>query len=172
MGDPVRMCRHCGKWYADPGPGRRRGVPAGYCRKLCHRRAVAGRKRRERARRENRQLALHARQCRYCGEGRRLQAHHCVTQAELRRIAAGRDPDQSRIYAAKLCADYRNLIPLCPDCHHGHHARTRPLPLSVLPDSVFAFARQVMGDGRAYEWLRRYYVGEDPRLDELLKEAA
>lgn len=117
-------------------------------------------------RRENRELALHARQCRQCGEGRRLQAHHCITQAALRRMAVDED------HAAKLCADYRNLIPLCPECHAGHHGRSRPLPLVVLPDSVFAFAREVMGDARAYEYLRRYYAGQDERLDDLLREAA
>lgn len=95
-----------------------------------------------------------------------------MTQAELRRIAAGRNPYQSRIYAAKLCADYRNLIALCPGCHAAHHSRARPLALAILPDSVFAFAREAMGDSRAYEYLRRFYTGEDPRLDVLLREAA
>jgi hypothetical protein len=37
---------------------------------------------------------------------------------------------------------------------------------------VFSFARHVMWPERAYEYLRRYYAGEDPRLDDLLKEAA
>lgn len=161
---PLRPCRRCGKDYPDPGPGKRRGIPAGYCRKLCHQRDLRDRRRRERVRKENRELAIHPRQCRQCGEGARLTLHHCVYQQELRRLAGS-----DRRKAAKLCVDYRNLIPLCPDCHAAHHQRRRPLPLVVLPDSVYAFAKDVMGLERAYEYLRRRYSGSDERLDALLK---
>jgi hypothetical protein len=152
---PVRQCRRCLAEYEDRGPGKRRGVPAGYCRKLCHQRDVA--------KAENRALAIHPRQCRQCAEGARLQLHHAVYRQELRRIANG-----DRRAFARLDADYRNLLPLCEECHAAHHSRVQALPVVVLPDSVFAFARMVMGDDRAYEYLRRRYSGSDERLDALL----
>ena len=162
-GDPIRECRRCHRPYFDPGPGKRRGVPAGYCRKLCHQRDVRDRRRSERVRKENRDLAIHPRQCRQCGEGRGLTLHHCVYRQELRRIAAG-----DRGYFARVDVDYRNLIPLCEECHAMHHQRVRPLPLVVLPDAVYAFARDLMGDGRAYNYLARHYAGEDARLEALI----
>lgn len=159
----IRACRRCGKDYEDHGPGKRRGVPAGYCRKLCHQRDVRDRRRRERVRKENRELAIHPRQCRQCAEGVGLQLHHAIYRQELRHLAAG---DRRRF--AKLDADYRNLFPLCEECHAAHHQRVRVLPLVVLPDSVYAFAKDVMWPERAYEYLRRRYSGEDERLDALL----
>lgn len=68
--------------------------------------------------------------------------------------------------------DDRNLIGLSVRCHLNHHARARALPLAVLPDSVFEFARELLGAGLAYETLRRCYVGGDPRLDALLENEA
>lgn len=64
--------------------------------------------------------------------------------------------------------DKRNLVPVAHDCHGAHHARARPFPLRVLPDSVFEFAVELMGVGPAYEYLRRRYSGEDERLTALL----
>jgi hypothetical protein len=64
--------------------------------------------------------------------------------------------------------DPRNLVPVTFACHGAHHGRSRPLPLRVLPDAVFEFAAELMGDGPAYEYLNRTYVGRDPRLDALL----
>jgi len=72
---------------------------------------------------------------------------------------------------AELCSDRRNLVWLAFDCHESHHARSRPLPLAVLPDSVFQFAEEVLGAGAAYNYLRRRYAGEDARLDALLIES-
>jgi hypothetical protein len=56
------------------------------------------------------------------------------------------------------------------ECHGGHHSGATRLCLSRLPDSVFAFAAEVMGAGAAYEYLGRFYSGEDARLDALLRE--
>lgn len=68
--------------------------------------------------------------------------------------------------------DERNLIPLAFACHGNHHSRSRTLPLEVLPDSVFEFAAELMGPGGAYEYLKRVYVGADPRLDALIESEA
>ena len=67
--------------------------------------------------------------------------------------------------------DRANLVPLCRGCHGAHHARSEVLPTRVLPDSAFAFARDLMGAGAAYEYLtRRYMAGNDPRVAALLDE--
>ena len=86
------------------------------------------------------------------------EMHHVVYRQELRRLTG--DPD-----------DRANLVPLCRGCHGAHHARSEVLPTRVLPDSAFAFARDLMGAGAAYEYLtRRYMAGNDPRVAALLDE--
>jgi hypothetical protein len=93
-----------------------------------------------------------------CGCGGRIAHwHHAVTRQELRKH--GGDPK-----------DPRNLVPVTLQCHGGHHSGARRLRLSVLPDSVFEFARELMDAGPAYEYLGRFYAGSDPRLDALLAE--
>lgn len=67
--------------------------------------------------------------------------------------------------------DPRNSIALCDSCHMAHHQRGRVLPLSALRDENFTFAFELMGPA-AYDYLRRYYDGEDERLDALLMERA
>lgn len=64
--------------------------------------------------------------------------------------------------------DKRNIVPMDWSCHFRHHSAERRLWLDVLPDSVFEFARELMGAGPAYEYLRRFYRGEDERLEALL----
>lgn len=68
--------------------------------------------------------------------------------------------------------DGRNLVLIAHDCHGAHHSRARPLPLRVLPDSVFEFAAELMGAEAAFEYLRRRYTGKDPRLEALLSAAS
>jgi hypothetical protein len=109
---------------------------------------------------------MSAREC-FCGCGKRhgLQLHHVVTQQKIRREARG-EPGRDLI----LCADRRNLVPVGRACHAKHHSRQEPYELRRLPDSVFEFARELLGAGPAYEYLRRSYAGEDARLDALIKE--
>ena len=57
----------------------------------------------------------------------------------------------------------------CPVC--GHHNGTRRFSLALLPDVAYEFAGELMGPA-AYDYLRRRYDGEDPRLDALLLEDA
>jgi hypothetical protein len=90
-----------------------------------------------------------------CGCGQRaVHEHHCVYRQELRKH--GGDPK-----------DARNLVPIAFDCHGAHHSGAKRLLLSTLPDSVFEFAVDLMGDA-ASGYLARYYRGSDPRLDALL----
>lgn len=103
--------------------------------------------------------------CIHCGK-RADQLHHAIYQAELRRVA-GRD--NARFQA--LRSDQRNMVPLCLSHHERHHARIERLPLACLPDSVYDFALEVLGAGRAYNYLHRTCSGQDVRLDALLIEA-
>lgn len=83
-----------------------------------------------------------------CGCGRPATIlHHCVRRQEIRR------------YDGSM-GDERNLIPLAHDpCHEWHHNAARRLRSSVLPDSVFEFAAELMGPGRAANFMIRHYSG-------------
>lgn len=111
----------------------------------------------------------------FCGCKRPAVArHHCIYEQELRNVvAAGRSskaalPAADRALLAELVSDPRNLAPVAFDCHGAHHLRAQPYSLSVLPDSVFEFAAEVLGP-RAHGYLRRRYAGRDERLDDLLR---
>jgi hypothetical protein len=102
-----------------------------------------------------------------CGKKRGLHRHHVVYQQQIRKETG---TDIAR--GMRLTADPRNIVMLGYACHAAHHSRQRVLGLHRLPDSVFEFASELMGHGPAYEYLRRTYGGEDPRLDALLEDAA
>lgn len=127
---------------------------------------------------------MSAGKCILCGR-RAHQRHHIVYQQELRRAAPvprwdkrdGRTrPDEvveAAARQAELLRDNRNLVPVCHPCHGRHHSGACQFSLGLLPDSVFVFAAEVLGEGPAYEYLRRRYSGDDRRLDALVsKEAA
>lgn len=96
----------------------------------------------------------------FCGCGRRaVQLHHVCYRQSLRHL--------DRPFS-QLVKDKRNLVPCSKKCHERHHNRTRPYELSMLPDSVFEFAREVMGAGPAFVYLSRHYRGGDDRLDMLV----
>lgn len=116
-----------------------------------------------------------------CGRRRGVQLHHVVYRQEIRRVVrddhhmapgylAGGPPDVTR--ELTLLADQRNLVPVGPKCHAAHHNRDRPLAIRLLPDCAFEFAEELLGAGRAYEYLSRRYSGRDPRLDVLLARSA
>jgi len=81
--------------------------------------------------------------------------HHAVYRQRIREVGGD-------------VQDARNCVVVCGSCHAYHHAQSRPLPLAALGDLVFEFASELLGPGAAYNYLRRRYVGEDPRLDALL----
>lgn len=104
----------------------------------------------------------------FCGcPDRVVQRHHAVTRQELRHIARA-----AKRGFGDLISDPRNLVDVAFTCHMSHHARSQTYELTMLPDSVFEFAAEVMGPGRAFNWLRRSYAGEDTRLDALLGPVA
>jgi hypothetical protein len=101
-----------------------------------------------------------------CGCGSRGgHDHHVIYRQELRHRAT-----LERSYRS-LETDRRNIVPMAFDCHGGHHSGAARLHLSRLPDSCFEFAEEIMGAGAAFEYLGRYYAGEDPRLSALLEVA-
>lgn len=63
--------------------------------------------------------------------------------------------------------DPRNAMPLCNSCHMSHHRRGRVLAITKLPASSLTFAADLFGVERAVAYFRRYYAGDDPRLDAL-----
>lgn len=91
--------------------------------------------------------------CIHCGQDA-VQLHHVITKQIVRR--EGGDIN-----------DPRNLVPICYRDHCDHHARTRPLELAELPESVYEFAAELLGPGKAFNALRRAYAGDDPRLEAL-----
>lgn len=92
-----------------------------------------------------------------CGCGRNgHQLHHAVYAQHL-----GREHRK----------DKRNLVPVYHQCHGAHHGRSRALSLHMLPDSVFAFASEVLGAEKGFEYLRRRYDGQDLRHERMLLEA-
>lgn len=107
-----------------------------------------------------------------CGCGQRsANNHHAVYRQELKLWAVGRRGDTIKGKGSRtfddLAKDERNLVPMTFDCHLAHHNRSRTLPLAKLPDPVFEFAAELMGPA-AFDYLRHYYAGDDPRLKALL----
>lgn len=106
----------------------------------------------------------------FCGcEGQVVAQHHVFYQQHLRELSE-RGPRRG-VKLRPLIEDRRNLVPVAFRCHQRHHGAHRRYELVRLPDSVFEFGREVFGAGPAYEYLRRRYKGEDPRLDALLEDA-
>lgn len=97
--------------------------------------------------------------CVVCGSDYRPQLHHVVYAQHVRDKKG--DPWNPA-----------DSLTLCNGCHCRHHAAPNwKLPLSYLRDENYAFAFDLMGPA-AYDYLRRRYDGEDPRLDALLERAA
>lgn len=105
--------------------------------------------------------------CAVCGRSRtgvgkknsgRLEIHHAIYDQHIRAAGGNR-------------YDTRAGMTVCARCHKRHHLRSVVIPLVVVPDAVFGFASELFGAEGAYEYLRRYYAGEDPRLEGLLVQA-
>lgn len=89
------------------------------------------------------------------GTERRTNEHHVVYEQKVRRV--GGDP-----------YDGRNALLVCISCHMSHHRRgRRVIPLVALRDENYEFAVELLG-AAAFDYLRRRYVGEDPRLQAVL----
>lgn len=97
--------------------------------------------------------------CANCGKiGGDWEAHHVVEKQELKNQHAPLN-------------DTRNALRLCigpASCHGGQHTIKRVM-LTALTDDNYEFAFEVLGTF-AYDYLRRRYSGDDPRLDAWMRD--
>lgn len=104
--------------------------------------------------------AARRQRCECCKLRAAKQGHHVVYKQELRRR-------NWPLY------DLRDMMALCDECHDEHHSPNWKLPLTALSDENLRFAFGLLG-AHAFDYLRRRYGGDDPRLNEqlALEEAA
>jgi hypothetical protein len=103
-----------------------------------------------------REAAREQRVCAVTGQGgRAYHAHHAVRVQDVR--AHGGDPH-----------DPRNALRLAAQAHLDHHSGAHRIALTALTDQNIEYAFELMGP-RAFDYLRRHYDGEDPRLIERLQ---
>lgn len=93
-----------------------------------------------------------------CCNRRAHQAHHVIKQQDLHRRGL-------------WCWDARVGMALCETCHRRHHAHSKPIPLIELRADTLDYAFARLGP-YAFDYLRRYYGGPDPRLDSRLVNAS
>lgn len=91
------------------------------------------------------------------------EAHHVIQKQRCRREHA---PQHSPDNALRLCSGSAG------SCHVRHTTHQELVPLACLRDENIEFAVRWLTPGPAYEYLRRYYAGSDPRVDQLLQRAA
>lgn len=94
--------------------------------------------------------SIRGKRCQNCSQRRASAAHHVLYKQHLAR------------YAEPLW-DRRNSMALCGDCHERHHARSRPIQASVLNVVQIDYIFEVLGPN-GYDYIRKRYPGEDPRL--------
>lgn len=152
---PRILCSVCSRLLANPGPpSQRRKTCSPACANEAKRRAKAADrnpnfKGDEAAKIRWRSQAATA--CAVCGGDDRLALHHVVYRQTV--IRAGGDP-----------YDPRDSLTACTHCHTGHHHGQRSrIELRLLRDENYEFAFELLGPA-AFDYLRRHYVGEDPRL--------
>lgn len=98
------------------------------------------------------------RRCEVCGAGGYLEAHHVLREQWVRRHGGD-------VY------DPRNRLVVCPACHPDGARGGRKLAIEHVRDEMIAFAVDTAGPGPAYNELRRWIEGTDPRVDALLRAA-
>lgn len=99
--------------------------------------------------------------------------HHVVYEQELQRRWDSSPEVRERWPAyRRLREDCRNLVDMCHHHHFAHHDGSRSkIELSMLPDEALEFAFELLG-AYAYDYLRRRYAGDDPRLESHLAAAS
>lgn len=99
--------------------------------------------------------------------------HHIVEKQELKRRWKYREIDREQWPSlTRLLGDPRNLIHLCSDHHFAHHDGGRDrIYIMSLPEEALEFAFAALGPF-AFDYLKRYYCGPDPRLESYLARAS
>lgn len=101
--------------------------------------------------------------CAECGKGGNFDAHHVIERQELRSRGLDEwDPDN----ALRLCDPAAT-----PGCHGNHTTASKRVRLVRLTDRNIDYAFRVLGPF-AYDYLKRRYDGDDPRVERKLKEAS
>lgn len=100
--------------------------------------------------------------CAECGRGGSFDAHHVIERQELRNQGLNE-------------WDLDNALRLCDrpvgGCHQNHTAASKRVRLERLTDRNIDFAFRALGPA-AYDYLKRRYGGDDPRVERKLKEAS
>ena len=103
------------------------------------RQALAKRRKRKPGSMRNKATEKRKGGCRGCGAWP-IEMHHIVHRSKLPTLDKDRDCDD-------------NLMPLCHDCHQGHHTRTQPVPRDWLSPAEWAFASSRVSEA----WLDIWY---------------
>lgn len=90
------------------------------------------------------------------------EAHHVLEKKHCKTSGA---PLNSPDNALRVCAKSMHA------CHERHTTHQELLPVGCLRDENIAFIVESLGPGPAYNYLRRYYSGSDPRVDALLEQS-
>lgn len=88
----------------------------------------------------------------------RTKTHHAVYRQHIQDERGDEwDPDDA--------------LNTCDDCHHRHHHDSNfKLPMrSLRPENIAFAARLFKSKARAHSYFHRYYAGEDPRVERLLR---
>lgn len=101
--------------------------------------------------------------CAVCRRGGSFDAHHVIEKQELERRGLWK-------------WDTRGALRLCKGalgCHdqHTYKGGDSRVPLAKLTSTNIDYAFEVLG-AFAYDYLKRRYYGEDPRLERRLEEAS
>jgi hypothetical protein len=103
------------------------------------------------------------RRCAHCGRAAGdWDAHHVMHKQHCRVEGA---PQMSPDDSLRVCSGGADR------CHERHTTGQERLLVADLRDENIAFMRRWLGAGAAYEYLGRYYSGDDPRRDRLLEES-
>lgn len=89
--------------------------------------------------------------CRNCDSTGPWERHHVVEAQEVKRLGLP-------------LWNTMNILRLCVECHRKHTQHVALIPLVKLRNVNYQYAFMHMGS-RAYNYMRRHYTGEDPRLD-------
>lgn len=89
--------------------------------------------------------------CRNCSSTGPWERHHVVEAQEVKRLGLPR-------------WNTMNVLRLCSECHQRHTQHVALVPLENLRNVNYQYAFMHMGS-RAYNYMRRHYSGEDPRLE-------
>jgi hypothetical protein len=88
--------------------------------------------------------------CEVCGKRGRRQAHHVVREQDVKRAAPARRWDlMNRMLVGAFC------------CHYAHTqfgVNDTRIPYAKVSESAKKFADEVLGEGAAINFWRRYYA--------------